>query len=640
MGFKKRNPSPDDRVQEVLNRLAAAKEVVYDSETSGLNWKTQHIVGHVFTLGPRPADSYYLPVRHAAGGNIGEAKGPFTATGWDGKLHPIEKQLLPRFDRPDLLVTGHNLAFDAKFLSRLGFQFRPRFEDTMINAPLLDEQQARMSLEFCANMAGVAAKKGAKIVAYLIQQFPEIAKKPNEALGHYWRLRGDDPVAVSYAEGDGTTTWQLRDWQMERIRRPDAEGHNLTLVHDIESRLIPILARMSTRGIKIDEERLQWLDTHIHSEIERLSNEFPSDFNARSPNDVRSWMEKHGHTDWPMTSGGTKGKTQPSMREDWLENHDAGKKVIKIRKYETLRTTFVQPMRDIHLFNGRVHTEYNQLRGDQFGTITGRLSSSNPNLHAVPKHNEEIGRLFRSIFVPDDGKIWGAADWSQMEPRLLAFYSRCRVLMEGYRATPSIDAHTSVSASMCGAKWKTMDKRERKEYRDNYGKRINQLIITGGGPKTLSEKYKVSLADAQSKFNEFFRVMPEVKILQRQAAAMMRRRGYVRSLLGRRALIEPGRDYVAVNRLLQCGNADAIKLKMVEIDDYLASEGRPVDLLNNCHDALDFQFTQNNRKHYDKCLEIMTGFGENDVITLDVPITVDAGEGENWAIATYGEEKE
>lgn len=629
-----------DDVQLVFNRLKSAKEVVYDSETSGLDWRKQHIVGHVITLSPNPQDSYYLPVRHRDGGNIGGNKGPQTDTGWYGKLHRIEKDLIPLLDRDDLLITGHNLSFDLKFLFRLGFTFRPHFEDTMLNAPLLDEQQPKMSLEYCANVAKVEAKKGAEIVAYLCAQFPEAAKAPKSAMGHFWRLAGDDPMAVSYAAGDGTTTWQLRDWQMERIRRPDSDGFDLTLVHNIESRLIPILARMSTRGIKIDEERLTWLEEEIKDRLGKISERLPPDFNTRSPNDVRGWMEKHGHTDWPMTSGGTKGKPQPSMQEAWLENYPAGKVVVEARKLETLRSSFVQPMRESHLWKGRVHADYNQLRGDQFGTITGRLSSSNPNLQAVPKHNETIGRLFRSIFVPDEGKIWGAADWSQLEPRLLAYYSRCKVLMDGYRSDPPIDAHTSVSASMCGAKWEKMSDKERKEYRNVYGKRINQLIITGGGAKTLSAKYKIPLNEAQKKFKEFFVAMPEVKTLQNNASARMRSRGYVRSLLGRRALLEEGRDYVAVNRLLQCGNADAIKLKMVEMDDYLENVGRPVDLLNNCHDAIDFQFEEKDRSQYDECLNIMTGFGENDVIKLDVPITVDAGDGESWAIATYGPEKE
>ncbi len=636
----KTKTDPLDEVQKVMNRLSQAKEIVYDCETSGLDWRKQHIVGHVVTFGPTTSDSYYLPVRHAAGGNIGGAKGPQTDTGWDGKLHRVERDLIRTLDRPDLLITGHNLAFDLKFLFRLGFTFRPRFEDTIVNAPLLDEQQPRMSLEYCANVAKVEAKKGAEIVAYLCSRFPEAAKAPKQAMGHFWRLMGDDPLAVSYAAGDGTTTWQLRDWQMERIRRPDADGFDLVKVHDIESRLIPVLARMSTRGIKIDEERLSWLEKHIESEVDRLTSAFPSGFNVRSPDDVREWMEQHGHIDWPMTSGGTKGKPKPSMQEAWLENYPAGQSIIKVRKLETLKSSFVQPMRNEHLWKGRVHADYNQLRGDQFGTITGRLSSSNPNLQAVPKHNEVIGRLFRSIFVPDDGKTWGAADWSQMEPRLLAHYSRCRVLLDGYSATPPIDAHGAVSMAMCGQRWKTMSKQEQKDYRNNFGKRINQLIITGGGYKTLSQKYKIPLDEAEKKFREFFRVMPEVKTLQKNASMRMRSRGYVRSLLGRRALLEPGRDYVAVNRLLQCGNADAIKLKMVEIDDYLASEGRPVDLLNNFHDALDFQFEEGKgRKHYDECLSIMTRFGEGDAIPIDVPITVDAGDGASWAIATYGEEK-
>jgi DNA polymerase-1 len=120
----------------------------------------------------------------------------------------------------------------------------------------------------------------------------------------------------------------------------------------------------------------------------------------------------------------------------------------------------------------------------------------------------------------------------------------------------------------------------------------------------------------------------------------MRQRGHILTLLGRRCrLLDPDKDYVALNRALQGGNADILKLKLVEIDEYLDGVGRPVDLLLNCHDAISYQFDEDDRKHYEHCLKIMTGFGPDDAIKLDVPITVDTGEGRTWAEATWGPEK-
>lgn len=628
----------EDTLQEVLNRLPSEETRCVDVETSGLDWKTNHIVGYVCTFGPGPGDTYYLPFRHAGGGNIGGLPGPQTATGWNGKTHPGEKKLLRLLNQPGTLLFGHNIGFDLKFMAQAGFAQRPnsRIEDTMINAPLLNEFQPWFSLEYCCQIAKVAAKKSREIETHICKMFPGVDPRSKGIMGHYWRLSGADPMAVEYAAGDGTSTWQLRDWQMPQIHSQD-----LTLVHDIESRLIPILTRMSLNGIRIDEERLAWLEQYITATLDQLSSKFPPDFNTKSPIDVQRWMQDHGCTDWPKTPKGA-----PSMVESWLETHEPGRQIVQVRKLRTLQSTFVEPMRNKHMYKGRVHTSYNQLKTDDYGTITGRLSSNDPNLQAVIKHNETVGRLFRSIFVPDDFKgykgIWASVDYRQCEPVLLACYSRCKALLAGFRAEPPIDAHTVASMMMCGSRWDKMNVKAQKEYRNNYGKRINQTIITGGGQNVLVTKYKVPVDEVNEAWNAYHRAMPEIKILQKNASRVMRTRGYVLSLLKRRARLErPDLDYVAVNRLLQVGNADILKLKMVEIDDAIHQDNLSIDLLNNCHDAFDFQFPDapEGWAAYEKCQTIMQDFGPDAVIKLDVPLRVDAGEGPNWAIATYGEEK-
>src|ERR1700759_2690384 len=116
-------------IEEIFNRLASTKEVVYDAETSGLDWKRQHVVGHVLTFGPNDSDSTYLPFRHAPGGNIPGVEIPQTKDGWKGDVHPIEKELMRLLDRPDLKVVFHNGAFDLKFMFRLGCRFRAKYED-------------------------------------------------------------------------------------------------------------------------------------------------------------------------------------------------------------------------------------------------------------------------------------------------------------------------------------------------------------------------------------------------------------------------------------------------------------------------------------------------------------------------------
>lgn len=624
----------DDRWQEALRRLAVAPRVTIDLETSGLDWKKNFVCGWVLTFSPNPADSYYLPVRHQPGGNLLGFRGPQAAEGWDETLHPVEPDILKALDRQDLQVWGFNLGFDLKFAMRLGFTLRPSFRDGIINAALIDEHRPSYSLESCAADAGVAAKKSELIKTYLISKFPDEHLTPRNAMGHFWRLAGDDPMAVEYAEGDGTSTDQLIRWQ-------DAElaAQELGKVHGVESALTPVLARMSFKGIRVDEERLHWLKGHITERLDALLATFPPDFSSRSSTAVQKWCVDHGETGWPLTPTG-----KPSFAEAWLETHDAGRQIIQLRKLDNLRNSFVNPLLETHLWRGRVHTDFNQLRGDEYGTVTGRLSSSNPNLQQVPKRNRDLGKLFRSVFVPDEGMIWGDADFRQCEPVILAYYSRAKVLIEGFTAIPPVDAHAAVTRAM-RPDWRDMPDDEfakvskTLEFKDarETGKRINQTLITGGGKGVLVKKYKMQ--DVDRAWNDYFRAMPEIRDLQKRAARRFEQRGYLVSLLGRRArLVDRNKSYTGVNRLLQVGNADVLKAKLVQIDEYLASEGRPIDVLNNVHDALSFQFDNAQRMHYTECLRIMTDFSPGQLIEMDVPLGVDAGEGPTWGIATYGEQ--
>jgi DNA polymerase I-like protein with 3'-5' exonuclease and polymerase domains len=631
---KKKTRTADDVLQQVLNRLPHEKERCVDVETTGLDWRKHCIVGYVLNFGPRDDDSYYVSFRHAGEANVGGRAGCQIPIDWDGKLAPGEKELVKAIDRPGTLAFGHNMAFDLRFLSRVGFTLQPRIEDTSINEPLLDEFVGKYSLEACANRHKVQAKKSTEIIAYLRQQFPEI-KTDKEAMGHFWRLSGDDRMAVDYACGDGVTTWQLRDAQMKQIIKQE-----LVQVHGIESRLIPVLARMMIRGIKVDEERLEWLISKINTDVEQLKNDFPSEFNARSPIDVQAWMEKHGHTDWPRTAPSkTRPEGSPSFTSDYLERHPAGQKIIKLRKWENLNASFCIPMQDHHLWRGRVHTSFNQLRGDDYGTVTGRLSSSDPNMQQVPKHDEELGRLYRSIFVPDYD-LWGECDFSQIEPRLMAYYTRSKVFLNDYRTNPKADAHTAVSKAMLrvtGRNWDDLTPAEQRHHRNNYGKRVNQTVITGGGKNAIVHKYKVPASEAEGMIREYHRALPELRPFQQKAAQRFRTRGYVLSLLGRRARLQHrDKDYTAMNRLLQVGNADIIKEKMVAIDDFLRAQKAPVEMLLNCHDSISFQFDKKARPVYDECKRIMEDFSsERAMIKLDLPIVVDDGEGKNWAEATY-----
>lgn len=643
----------EDKFQTLLNRLKEHRgNIVYDCETSGLRWQRNYICGHVLTLGPRPQDSVYIPVRHAGGGNLGSVVGPADPEGWDGKLVKGEKELLDLVFRQGRKVIGHNIGgFDLKFLFRLiGTQaFEPQFEDTQINEPLVNEFSGKFSLEACCLRRGVQPKLAAPMYAYLREKFPEI-KSDRDSMGWFYKLAGNDKMAVDYAEGDGTSTWQLRDsqmvdiWDPHEYRRVNGEPQytDLTRVHNIESRLIRILARMTCRGIKVDEEYFEQLRDKLNGQISRLIEEgfagHPNidDVSFQAGSDVKWYMEKHGVTNWPMTPKTKK----PSFPESWLKLSEPGRKIIAGRQVVHMRNSFITPLLDEHIWKGRVHANFNQLRGDDYGTIIGRLSADSPNLQQAHKRDPVRGRMLRGGFVPDDGMVFAEADYRQCEPVLLAYYSRCKVLLDGFRAVPPIDAHAAVTRAMFLSKgYDSWDAKQKKEAREA-GKRINQTLITGGGKGVIVEKYGVDPTEVDEQYRAYFKAMPEIKTTQNNMLSTFRRRGYMVTLLGRRLHLPNGRQdlaYVALNRILSGGNSDVLKSKIVEIDDYLESEGRPpVDVLLNIHDSLDFQFDPAYRPVYNECLSIMTRFGPNDLITLDVPLGIDVGEGKTWSEATFG----
>lgn len=632
--------SPAETLEIMLRRIAAQRELCVDVETSGLDFNRDHIVGYVVTFGPNPADSYYLPVRHLGYANLGGLPGPSTARGWKrGDMHEGERALIKALDDPRLFLFGHNFGFDLRFMARCGFTFGPQCEDTIVNAAMIDEYMPSFKLEHCAYVARVEAKKSAMIEAYIIEKFKLDAKDAKRPMAHFWRLAGDDRMAHEYAAGDGTTTWQLRDWQHVEIARETTGPNGVTIpslkkVHGVECRLVRVLARMSATGVKIDVPRLEGLRAQIKGKLADLTAAFPSGFNARGPSDVRKFLESQGATSWPMTAPTPRfPKGQPSFPEEWLVKTEAGRAVVKLRHYLTLSSMFVEPLLTEHICDGRVHTTFNQLRGDEYGTTTGRLSSSKPNMQAIPKRDKEIGKLFRAVFIPDEGKIWFSSDYSQLEPRLLAYYTNSKSLMRGYNSTPPADLHTTVTLN---AKLFTP---EGKPDRD-MGKRCNMLIINGGGAGAMVRKFNMELQQAYKTLDMYFEGNPEIRDFQKRAQRRYGQRGFLLTLLERKIRLRQRKhDYMAVNRILQGGNADVIKLKMVEVDDYLESEGRPLDMLLTIHDAIDGQLDPAKKHHVTEIIRIMQDFGPNSMIPIKgLPILVNYDYGDNWGDATWDED--
>lgn len=596
----------------LLRRMADAKEIVVDVETSGLDWRRNHIIGWVLTDGPGPDDTFYLPLRHLTNNFPPSAQVPMQANSWDGSVHAIELDLLKVLQGKKLVF--HHGSFDMGFMSRVGWKPSGPIEDSMVAAYITNELRPSMSLEDCCIDEKVQAKKGSSLYKAMAAIFG--CAPDRSSMGLLWQMPGNHPEVVDYSCGDGTSTWQLMAALRKRIEEPYYKNANveysLKRVADVEFKLLPILHKMSMRGIKVDEERLERLTAEIKQEYEDALNKVGGEMNVRSPIQVRQYFEKQGVTNWPLTEKGA-----PSFGERWLATTDAGRAIIAVRKNRTLLDNFLLPMQARFMYKGRVHTSFHQTRDMEYGTRTGRLSTTDPNLGAMPgKRQGALGRRFREVFIPDDGMEFTEADYSTCEIRICAHYCGARAWVSGL--LNGTDPHTSISTEI-GIPRKA-------------AKTINLALMTGAGKDKIASELAaqgISREDAISFVERFFDGLPELSRFQKQSTRVFRDRGFVSTLLGRRLqLADSSRAYTAVNRLTQGGNADMIKAAMVLLD------GRQAETMLTVYDSALFQHEKGDIGAIMEVMHIMVDMRAMG-IKLDVPMRAEFGTGKNWGEATF-----
>lgn len=641
MSFKmvrERLANTREDAERVLRILREVSDFTYDTETSGVDWKKHHVVGYVFTF--RDENSYYVPVRHAGGGNLPGCSVPMTEDGWKGDLHWFELELAKIVAEKPRHLIGHNLIFDLRMSKKHSIEFYGTTEDTMINAPLLDENQFSYSLDNCAKRENVQAKKGDDLYAYLASQF---GGEPNKAqMGNYWKTNASVPIVWEYAAGDGVTTEELVDVQRPQITQEDEFGRSLKLVHNVESRLIKALYRMTgpSGGVRIDENRLQQADKLFAAKAREASREFPPNFNSKSPTDLKAFLTGRGfiNDNWPRNAP-TAAEIKKAAKEgrnpvgalkfdaETLKLTPIGNDIILFRQLTNARTLYTGPMMEQHLFNGHVHCQFAQMAADDYGTISGRLSCYDPNLQAVSKRNKKVGPVYRSCFVADEGCTWEDNDYSQQEYVVFTDYTGDPNLMEGYAAEPPVDIHSTVALML-------------DVERDPTAKRMNLGMLYGMGIAKLALSLGVSEQQAREWMNLYHKRFPYAKPFLKTAEGKAKARGFVFTKLGRRRRFpDPRFAHKAGNAIIQGTSADITKLKMVEIDEYFASEGDYCRLMLQIHDSLSWSAPDDERGRAmsTEARRIMTDFySEDAVIKLKARLRIDSATGRNWAEATWG----
>src|SRR6056300_787191 len=598
--------------------LSKATEIAIDLETKDPNIKTKgpgwatfdgYIVGFaVAALGQQ----WYFPIAHDAGGNMDSA----ITTAW---MQDILK--LPA------TKIFHNASYDVGWLLVNGFEIRGKIVDTMIAAALINENRFSFSLNACAKDYLGEIKNE----TFLNEKAKEWGIDPKADM---WKLPAG--YVGFYAEQDAGLT--LRLWQ---VLKTELSKQSLHDVWEMEMELLPILIDTRRRGIRVDEEKARGLKKEFVAKEKTILH----DIKKQTTMDVDIWagrsvaqaFDRLG-VEYPRTP-----KTgEPSFTQNWLVNssNPIAQLVREAREINKFHSTFIDSiLRYTH--KGRIHSEINQLRSDQGGTVSGRLSYSNPNLQQIPARNKEFGDKIRSLFLPEEGRQWGSFDYSQQEPRLVAHYAAsvnakftgADEFIQSYQ-NEAADFHQLV-ADMAGIP-------------RNQAKTINLGLFYGMGKSKLSRELGIDKDRAEKLLNQYNNRVPFVKSLATEVTNSASKYGFIRTVKGRKCrfdMWEPttfgmnkamnyeeakaiyGNNirraftYKALNRLIQGSAADQTKQAM--IDCYKAG----VLPILQIHDELCFSVNDEND------IKLIKQKMENAIEHLKVPFTVDIALGRSWGEA-------
>ena len=598
--------------------LRHAKEIAIDLETKDPNIKTKGagwatFDGHIVGFAVAALDQqWYFPIHHDAGGNMDSA----ITTAW---MQEVLKTPATKI--------FHNASYDVGWLLVNGFEINGPIVDTMIAAALINENRFSFSLNACAKDYLGEIKNE----TFLNEKAKEWGIDPKADL---WKLPAG--YVGFYAEQDAALTLKL--WQ--RLKT-EISKQSLNDVWDMEMELLPILIETRRKGIRVDEEKAVSLKKEFKEKeyqvLKKIKNETtmkPDIWAARS---VAQVFDRIG-VEYPRTP-----KTgEPSFTQNWLVNcnNPIAQLIREAREINKFHSTFIDSIqRFVH--KGRIHSEINQLRSDQGGTVSGRLSYSNPNLQQIPARNKEFGDKIRSLFLPEEGKQWGSFDYSQQEPRLVAHYAAsvnedftgADEFIEAYK-NEAADFHQIV-ADMAGIS-------------RTQAKTINLGLFYGMGKAKLGRELGISKDNAENLLNKYHSRVPFVKKLAEAVTNSASKYGFIRTIRGRKCrfdMWEPATfgmnkamqyeeakaiygnnirrafTYKALNRLIQGSAADQTKQAMINC----YKQGyKP---LLQIHDELCFSI--NSEEDIKGVKEVM----ENAIENLKVPFKVDVALGRSWGEA-------
>jgi DNA polymerase-1 len=601
-------PPPALDYQKILSRegldawiakLRAAPLIAFDTETDRLAYMQARIVG--LSMSAAPGEAAYVPIGH-------DYPGAPTQLG----LEDVLAALRPLLEDPGCLKVGHHSKLDAHVLANHGIEIRGQRYDSMLESYVLNSVATRHDV-------GATAEK---YLGVKTTHFEDVVGKGAKQIA-FNQVEVDR--AAAYAAEDADVTLRLHRALWPRI---EAVPPLKSVYETIEQPLMPVLYRMERAGVLVDRDLLKVQSSELASRMLELQTQCHTEaggaFNVDSPRQLQEIL--FGKLGIPVMRKTPTG--QPSTAEDVLEelgtSYPLPRLILEYRGIAKLKSTYTDKLPEqIDSRTGRIHTSYHQAVA-----ATGRLSSADPNLQNIPIRTKE-GRRIRQAFVAPAGFFLVAADYSQIELRIMAHLSGDASLLRAF--AEDRDVHQATAAEVLGVSVEIVTAEQRRS-----AKAINFGLMYGMSAFGLARQLGISRGDAQKYMERYFERYPGVRRYMEETRRFARETGFVETVFGRRLYLpdiqsrnQALRQYAersAINAPMQGSAADIIKRAMIEVDAWLRSSGLPARIIMQVHDELVLEVADGAIEDIVEPLRAHMARGAD----LSVPLKVDIGIGRNW----------
>lgn len=582
----------------LLQRMQQADHFAIDTETTNLDYRIAELVG--FSVAFDAHDAYYVPVAHDYEGAPEQLN----------REHVLE-QIKPILENEQVKKIGHHLKYDAHIFANHGITIQGWYFDTMLASYVLNAAATRHGMDDVARV----------YLSHLTTTFEQIAGKgAKQKTFNQIELE----VAAHYAAEDAHVTYRLYEVLSAKLKH---HPELVNILHNIEMPVARVLTGMEEDGIKLDHAFLDQLSVEFSETMQTLENQATElageAFNIASPKQVGEVL-----FDRLGLKGGKKTATgQYSTSESILEKieHPLAEVILEHRGLAKLKNTYTDRLvEQSHDSTHRVHTSYHQAL-----TATGRLSSTDPNLQNIPIRTP-IGRQIRRAFIAPEGRVLLAADYSQIELRLMAHFSQDDALVHAFQQGQ--DVHRRTAAEVLGIDIEDVTNDQRRQ-----AKAVNFGLLYGMSEFGLTRQLGFTREESRSYIARYFQRYPGVLDYMERTRQIAREQGFVETILGRRLytpdilannkMIKQAAERAAINAPLQGSAADIIKLAMIAVDKILPKD--QAKLLLQVHDELVFEADETIADELSKQIaEVM-----QSVLDISVPFVVEVGHGQNWDAA-------